>query len=95
MTSIGHTSSRARVMNATIPPRVSSREPTASAPRSRMRPMTAFGARSRADQNVPRSCALATWVWYTTSACARCRAQASSRRPSAFSTRIPVAASST
>ena len=82
-------------MNATSPPRVSSWRPVAIAPSSSSSPISAFGIRSRPAQNVPRSRALRTWVAYTSAACAPCCAAASPPRPSALSTRIPVAASST
>ena len=57
--------------------------------------MTAFGTRSRPAQKVPRSLAFCICVVRTSEAWAACRAAASSRRPSALSTRMPVAASST
>ena len=55
----------------------------------------AFGMRSRPAQNVLRSRALASSVPNTSVACPACRVAASPPRPSALSTRIPVAASST
>ncbi len=57
-------------------------------------PMTAFGIRSRIAQNDPSMPAFSTCVRYTSSACLPCLAAACRPRPSAFSTRIPVAASS-
>ncbi len=57
--------------------------------------MAALGARSRLAQKVPRSRALLTCVWYTRLAWSPCLAAASTRRPSALITRMPVAASST
>jgi hypothetical protein len=82
-------------MKATRPPTVSAWRLVAMAPNSSSRPMTTLGIRSRNAQNEPRRRALLTWVWYTTRACAECWDAASSRRPSALSTRMPAAASST
>ena len=94
MASTGQTSCSASVMNATRPPRVSECVLTAIAPRTMIRPMTAFGIRSSSAQNEPSRPAFSTWVRQTSAAWASCLAEACRPRPSAFSTRMPVAASS-
>ena len=68
---------------------------TATAPRTTARAMTAFGTKSSVAQNVPSSRAIPTRVPPSRAAWARCAAAASGPRPSALSTRTPVAASST
>ena len=60
--SIGQTSCRVSVMNATSPPRLSSCLLVANVPSSRTRPIMMFGIRSRPAQNVPRSRAMSSWV---------------------------------
>ena len=59
-----------------------------------MRPMTAFGIRSSSAQKDPSRPAFSTWVRHTSAAWVSCLAAACCPRPSAFSTRMPVAASS-